>query len=338
MVIALAGCGGDERIGLSTHLQWSGEPIARQVAALRDAGVRWIREDFRWGEIEPRRGRFRWRRTDQLMAATAAEGVDVLAILDYSAPWAASGPEEQFPPRDPADFARYARAVVDRYGEDGAFWEDRDDVRPLRAIEIWNEPWGYFFWKPDPDPAAYAKLARATARTVRDARADVQVLVPADLLQVRTDGSIAPWFEALLDADPRLPQLVDGWTVHPYPSPRDRPPADPRADRRWTYGRVELVREIARRRDAARPIWITELGWSTAPQAEESVTEREQARYVADALDRALNDWDDFVERIFIYSWDRSRRDPGDLEAHFGLRRADGSFKPAWKEIAERLD
>jgi exo-beta-1,3-glucanase (GH17 family) len=101
---------------------------------------------------------------------------------------------------------------------------------------------------------------------------------------------------------------------------------------------VELVRRIARQRDAPRPIWITELGWSTAPQAEESVTEREQARYVADALDRALNDWDGFVERIFIYSWDRSRDDPGDLEAHFGLRRADGSFKPAWREIAERVD
>ncbi|MGH2950337.1 MAG: beta-galactosidase [Solirubrobacteraceae bacterium] len=337
LAVLLAGSPGREaRIGLATHMQWSGEPIRLQVAALRDGGVRWIREDFTWAAIEPTEGSFDWRGPDALMAAAAAEGVDVLALLAYSAPWAASGDDEHFPPRDPADYARYARAVVERYGEGGSFWEGRDDVRPLRAVEVWNEPWGHFFWEPDPDPAAYAALARAAARAVREAGASVQVLVPADLLQVRTDGSIAPWFEALLAADPDLPELVDGWTVHPYPSPFDRSPADSDADPRFGYGRVEQVHEIARRHDVERPIWITELGWSTAPEHEESVSEEEQADYVAIALDRALGDWSDFVERIFIYSFDRSGEAADDLQAHFGLRRADGSFKPAWEEIAER--
>jgi hypothetical protein len=334
-VVAFAVRGEEARIGLSTHLQWSGDPIAPQVAALREGGVRWIREDFQWAAIEPRRGRFDWRGTDALMAAAADQEVDVLAILAYSAPWAATAGEHS-PPRRIEDYARYARAVVRRYGEDGTFWADHEDPRPLRAVELWNEPWGHFFWEPDPEPAAYARLALGAARAVRAEAPEVDILVPADLLQVRTDGAIAPWFEALLDADAELPELVDGWTVHPYPAPRDRSPADPRVDPRFAFGRVVLVRDIAVRRGVERPIWITELGWSTAPDDEEAVSEREQGRFVARALDRALGAWADFVERIFIYSWDRSGTDPGDLEAHFGVRRKDGSFKPAWREITAR--
>src|SRR5688572_24511433 len=76
------------RIGLNTHLQAAGDPLRPQLAEMRAGGVRWIREDFLWSRIEPQPGRFDWSASDALMAAAAAEGVDVLGILDYSAPWA----------------------------------------------------------------------------------------------------------------------------------------------------------------------------------------------------------------------------------------------------------
>jgi exo-beta-1,3-glucanase (GH17 family) len=173
---------------------------------------------------------------------------------------------------------------------------------------------------------------------VRDADRDVDVLVSADLLQVRTDGAIAPGFSAVLDADPDLPELVDGWTVHPYPSPRDRSPVDDSGDQRFAFDRVELIHALAVERDVDRPIWITEVGWSTAPAAEGAVDEAAQARYVRQALDRALDTWGGWVERIFLYSFDRSSGPPGDLEAHFGLRREDGSPTPAWDEVMRRAD
>lgn len=325
------------RVGLSTHLLATDQPLRPQLEEIRRGGISWIREDFAWEDIEPSPGAFAWDRTDALMASAAREGIDVLAILDYSAPWASSDPsgDTLHPPRDPSRFAAYARAVVDRYGEGGSFWDGDAPERPLRAVEVWNEPWGYFFWRPEPDPAQYAKLARATAEAVRDADRDVQVLVSADLLQVRSDGVIRPWFQALLQADRSLPELVDGWTVHPYPSPRDAPP-DAGGDPRFAVTRIAKIHQMAVDAGVERPLWITELGWTTAAASDEGVTEEEQARYLGATLNLALGRWRAYVERTFVYTWSRSTEDPGDVEGNYGIRRADGSLKPAWRAVTRR--
>ena len=181
-------------------------------------------------------------------------------------------------------------------------------MRPLKAVELWNEPWGHFFWRPEPDPAAYARLARPAAEAVRDAGAGVEVLVSADLRQVRADGAVRPWFAALLDADPGLPALVDGWSVHPYPEPRDQGPGAGPASSPYAFARVEQIRALARRRGAMRPIWITELGWSTS-SGPGGVSEARQAAYLGAALDRALGPWRDFVaSRLRLRLRPRQRR------------------------------
>jgi len=342
MVALLAFGGGDDaraggRVGLSTHLNGGPEPIRPQLARFRAAGIQWVREDFVWARIEREPGQFDWRETDALMGAAAAEETNVLAILTYAPGWASgdSSGDTFRPPLDPDRYAAFARAVVERYGHGGAFWRGRNKERPLAAVELWNEPWGYFFWKPDPDPAAYARLARAGATAARKADEDVEVVVPADLIQVRSDGEIRPWFDAVLSVDPDLPDVVDAWSVHPYPSPRDKGPADRGGDSRFDFDRVPETRAIARRHDADRPIWLTEIGWSTATGADETVTEEEQARHVAGALDRAGGEWRESVARTFIYTWDRSSQDSADREGGYGLRRPDGSTKPAWQAVAD---
>lgn len=337
LLLVIGGGPASGRVGLATNLLGSAEPLRPQLATLHDAGIRWIREDFAWDRIEPERGRFDWSATDELMAAAAAERVDVLAVAAYSAAWATSDPggDVHAPPREDRDYAAYVRAVVERYGPGGAFWRGDGPERPLRAVELWNEPWGYFFFKPEPDPARYAALARAGARAVREAADGVDVLVPADLLEVRTDGRIVPWFSALLAADRSLADLVDGWTAHPYPSPRSAPP-DARGDPRFGFDRVAEIRRLADAAGVERPIWITELGWTTATGSEDGVTEQQQADFLDAALGRALGAWREFVPHVFVYTWNRSTGDPGDIEGNYGLRRADGSFKPAWRVVTGR--
>ena len=209
-------------------------------------------------------------------------------------------------------------------------------MRPLKAVELWNEPWGYFFWRPEPDPAAYARLAGPPPRPCATADAGVRGARSADLLQVRADGAVRPWFAALLDADPELPALVDGWSVHPYPAPRDRGPNAGPASSPYAFARVEQIRALARRRGVVRPIWITEVGWSTVGRPRRRLGGApgglpRQRRWTARSARGAASS-----RAVFVYGYDRDNGAADDLEGHFGVRRANGSLKPAWDAVARR--
>lgn len=324
------------RVGVAGHLMWYADQET-EMRRLHAGGVDWTREDFLWETIEPSKGSFNWSWPDKLMTSSSRTGVNVLAILDYSAKWASSGPnsEATYPPRDNAEFAAYATAIVRRYGPGGSFWSGHPELtpRPLTAVEVWNEPWGHWDWKPNPDPAAYAALARATAEAVKAANPGMKVLIAGDLLQARTDGKIVSWLANVLAADPGLKGLVDAYSVHPYPYPRELGPYDERADARWDFRRLDLIHQV----DPSHPLWITEVGWSTAPGVSDAVSDAQQATFVRGAVQRALGEWGGFVERIFVYSWDRSNGTSGDREGNFGLRRADGSTKPAWDALSSLL-
>ena len=78
------------------------------------------------------------------------------------------------------------------------------------------------------------------------------------------------------------------------------------------------------------------MGWSTADTSD-SVSEATQASHVRGAVVRALDDWGAYVERIFVYSFDRDSADRSDREGHYGLLRQDGSAKPAWDALRTLL-
>ena len=333
-----AGAALQGRLGFSTHTFWSSEADVRAAyTTLASKGINQVREDFRWDQLEPSNGTFSWTKSDNVMAGAAAAGVDVLAILGYSATWASSDPSGggsiHYPPKNNADYADYAKAVVQRYGPGGTFWSLRPDLpaRPLLAVELWNEPWGHWFWKSGVNPTAYAALARAGAVAVKSVQPNVKVLLSGDLLQVRTDGALVSWLDNVLAADPGLVSYIDAYSVHPYPYPRQQGPMVDHADARWDYKRIELIRQVAVNRNAAKPIWITELGWSTA-NTSDSVSESVQAQFMTEAVNRAFGSWP-YVEKLYLYTATQDRADMNDREAHYGVRRADGSWKPSWTAI-----
>jgi hypothetical protein len=329
-----------DRVGVSAHLFWLGRAdVDARMAQLRAAGIRWLRDDFKWSEIERERGRYDWSRTDNIMGAAARHGVDVLAVLSASPAWASSDPtaarRSNYPPRDSADFARFAAAVARRYGEGGAFWAQNPGLpaRPLQAVELWNEPWAHIFWSPVPDPAAYGRLAREAALAVSRRTTGVDILISADLVQWRADGRPLPWFEALVRANPGLLRLVHGLSVHPYPHPFDRGPEDTSGDRRWRFDRAPLAGDVAAAAGRRLPVWITEIGWSTTPGVAGAVSETQQAAYVTAAVRTATTTWAGSVARTFVYALEDSPTEPQPFHRGFGLRRADGTAKPAWAAL-----
>jgi hypothetical protein len=322
--------------------------IQSEFAQLSAGGISWVREDFDWGTIEPQPGVFNWKPLDNLMTAAANHGIQVLGILDYSAPWASSDPTGQgskvYPPSNNQDFASYAAAVTVRYGLDGAFWRDHPGlpVDPVSALEVWNEPFGDWFWQPGPDPAAYAALVEATAPAIHSVDPSMTVLMSGDLdswddRNEATGTQSQPWLATLLQDAPDLAHLVNGLDVHPYPTPRSSGPydsSDPEAD---TFGRVILIHDTEVAAGVDLPIWITEIGWSTAPDTTGAVSEETQAQYDTEAVQRSIGDWGSFVAKVFVFGWFRSDGVVGDADGGDGLIEPDGTLSPAWQSLTALL-
>lgn len=316
------------RVGIATSTVWlSPAEGYRYLWLARAAGITWIREDFAWSTLEPQRGRFDWTRTDALMRNAARLGVHVLAIATYAPGWASGHPEsDKYPPTNPQDYAAFVRAVATRYGQAGTFWRANPRLPqvPLAAIELWNEPWLSDFWRPAPDPAAYARLVRAAASAAKAVRPRLTILASGDVSD--------DWLQQLLAADPGLwrSTLVDAWSVHPYC--QSESPWDSTSPQSGRFDRVLLTRALAQQAGADKPIWITEFGWSTDPSRPDAVTEQTQAQYEHDALVRATTEWRSFVARSFVFTWTK----PGAGD-QYNLIRPDGSVRPAWLAIQSVL-
>jgi polysaccharide biosynthesis protein PslG len=334
-----------DRVGFTSHTNYLSEDEGgRYLERATSIGVRWFREDFWWSVLEPQRGQFNWAPTDALMRNAARHGANVVAIAGYAPGWASGRTEsDKFPPRDPQDYARFCVAIVERYGERGSFWAENPSLRPapVRAIELWNEPWFWAFWGPDPDPAGYASLVRAAAPAIKAASRDVRVLISGDLHTGYRDGRenswLNGWLSQLLKQD--LPmQAVDGWSIHPYAG--NRGPyqstiegfADQRYATQWLFEQLPLIRDMTAAAGKFKPLWPTEFGWTTAGE----VTEEAQARFVREAFTRTVDEWGAFVERSFLYVLERPHN--GDRDGGFSLLRDDGSPKPGWAALSSLLN
>jgi len=138
--------------GLGVNIHFT-DPRPGELEMLAAGGFRFIRMDFNWSGTERNRGVYDFAPYDRLLAALDKHHLRAVFILDYGNAMYDDGVS----PRSDAGragFARWAVAAVSHFQRRGIVWE------------MWNEP-NIFFWKPKPDPEAYAKLAVAVGRAIR---------------------------------------------------------------------------------------------------------------------------------------------------------------------------
>ncbi|HEX4805838.1 MAG TPA: hypothetical protein VFU94_08055 [Conexibacter sp.] len=320
------------RIGVvADTLDDRGSARSKDDRRVRALGVRWIREELRWADVEPRPGVFRWGQFDRLLADSAKRGLHVLPMLMGAPRWAGAS---YYAMPDPRAFGAFAAAAAARYGPGGAFWRARPRLAGYAPqwFELWNEPYTARYSAGRVDPVRYAQIVRATLQQGRAANPRAHWLMAADLVYNDAGGRGHDWLAAIAAADPTLEADVDGVAVHPYAfvAPSDHTNG---TQLRYRFDRTAAIERELVQHGAANPrIWITELGWSTCSKRPDCTTEHDQGQWLADvgaALRRVP--LIGHVQALFVY---HLRDFPGargdDREGHYGLLRTNGTRKPAW--------
>lgn len=124
---------------------------------------------------------------DALFPALAASGMRAIVISPYA-------PQ----PVDVAAYAQRCAALHVRYAAFDPIWE------------LWNEPDLETYWGAAPDPAAYARLARATAAALRSAGASA-------IWSGGTSGVDRGWIEQIIGYG--VFDVANGCAVHSYKPP-----------------------------------------------------------------------------------------------------------------------
>ena len=234
----------------------------------RELGAQSVVQVFAWSEIEPTRGEFHWEYTDWLLRAAEYYHLGVIARLDKSPGWASPAPNAlDAPPDQLSDYVDFVAQVAARYRG------------RIAAYVIWNEPnlareWG----NRPPDPAAYAVLLRSAAARIRTIDPHAQI-VSAGLAPTNDRDANAlddrDFLRAFYAAGAR--DAFDILGAHPYGF--SNPPDDPRgAHAGLNFLRLLDLHDImAANGDAAKPVWVTEFGYTT-DAADTHVSEDEQAQ------------------------------------------------------------
>ena len=283
---------------------------------IAQAGLKYIRTDCTWAEIEKKKGEYEWSAQDQLIAHATAEGLRLIYVLDYSNPlyepdvpgkrrvWVPhSAPIH---PDSIAAFARWSAAAAVRFKQAHVIFE------------IYNEPNGAF-WPPKADAIKYAELAMAAAQAIREA--DPQAVIIAPALATTGLGEIdLPFLEQSFRRG--LLENLDGVSIHPY---RRLVPETAGGD----YQKVrQLMDHFAPvRRQGKIALIDSEWGYSSFPK---EVSEEIQACYI---VRQRLNDIMSGVPISIWYDWKDDGADPNEREHHFGLINYQGQAKPAYRLI-----
>lgn len=314
--------------GLQTDITWgiSAAEQDRTIQALEEARTEWIRLDINWRMTERTKGAYdagELAMTDRAMNLAEAAGTKIIMAVSETPAWASGSTEINALPHDMGDYANFVGDMVERYRGRVEGWE------------IWNEPNHPRFWKPAPNAAEYAQMLKAAAPAVRAADPGTKVVF-AGLAH-----NDYPYLEQVYAAAPDIGDYFDVMATHPYTKSGQSPSiVDLRLDGRMTttsFLAFKEVRSVMASHGDVKPIWLTEMGWSTNSQILHplgGVSEVVQAAHLA--LAYTLLETTPYVEVAVVYNFRNNYwgNDADNWEDQLGLLRTDFSRKPAYAVFA----
>ena len=311
-----------------------------------EAGFGWLKQQVEWHQTEPfEKGGFDWRELDKVVAAVSSAGINLLLSVVRAPDWAL-GDRSHGPPADPLDFRDFMQALAGRY---------RGYVQ---AYELWNEAnlareWGYG----QINAGEFVELMLAGHQGVKAADPNAvtvggaltpagDVDIPDQQVQAIDDVSFLEQIYAYRDGIAR--DAFDAWGMHP--GGFNNAPTQAIGSERgsgWNgHGSFYFQRYTQHRAimeangDGDKPIWLTEMGWSTA-NADPAYgfgadnSEEDQAKFLVDAF-RLIRESAPYITHAFVWNLNfQAVVDSQDEKFPFGVLHPDGSPRPAYTALKE---
>jgi len=301
--------------------RYNADQLQQIGSVLAANGYHYVRQSFSWADIEPAKGNYAWSIYDQIVHTMAANGIEVIAVLDRSPNWARAPDQVSVPDAPPLysnDYALYAGEVVRHY------------EGQIQYFQIWDSPNSAEHWGGTEARASdYVRMLAEAFNATKAASSEAKVIL-AELTPEYANGdtgSDVRFLRAIYDAGGSaffdiIATQIDGGVSSPY----DRQVGNDRE----SLSRAILFRELMiEQGDRAKPIWITHFGW-TADGID--VSPETQADFLVAGLKRARAEWP-WVGLMFQWSLLPDEDDP--TNASQSLLASDGSATPAFTTLAD---
>jgi polysaccharide biosynthesis protein PslG len=325
--------------GLSMFL-WS-EPATtdRDLKIASGANFHWQKTLFKWRSIEGvAKGVYDWTEADRVVKASAANGIKIIARIDFQPDWARKDLAHNGPPDNYQDYADFISAFVSRYRPGSAFGT-------VDAVEVWNEvnlnrEWGDQSINRQ-QAADYVRLLTLAYRAAHAAQPKI-IVISAGLSPtgVRTsdawdDADYTQWlFDAGLKGGVNYDVLgAHGNTQAPeVDSALNSLPAFP--DASFYFRRVEQLRAVqVKAGDAAWQIWFLEFGWTADKihpnYAWYAVSEDKKADNIVKAFQYAKQNWSPWIGVMTLWTLADPTWTTQSEEYWWAIDEPDGTPRPA---------
>jgi hypothetical protein len=248
------------------------------VQRLQRGGVKTMRVPFDWGGLQEggKTAPITFSSLDPIVERAAKANIEVLPFLTGAPNWAVPSVfvpgdrNAKAPAHLPASGAaatywrNFLTAAVARYGSTGTFWAENPGVpkRPIKVWQIWNEE-NFKYFVAHPNPAEYGRLVKLSYTAIKSADPAGQLLLggmfalPKGCAVEKRPKSICAvdFLEQMYRKTPGIRTKFNAAALHPYSGKYQE-----------LTPRIEEFRGVlAANKDAAKGLWITELGWSSQP-------------------------------------------------------------------------
>lgn len=268
-----------------------GRPTENEIKLMKEAGIKWVRIDLVWSNIEKSKGIYDFRTTgyDQFVGLLQDYDIRPYFILDYSNELY----EKEMSITSDAGrkaFTKFTEVAVERYKNIGAIWE------------IWNEPNLESYWESTPSFEDYTLLVKSISLIIRK-NDDSSIIVAPALAGVRGDS--LNWLEETFRLN--ILNYIDAISVHPY---RKMDPETVEMD----YDILKtLLKEYSNKNI---PIISGEWGYYLENIKDKEHEEIEQAQNIIRMM--LINYLKD-VPISILYEWKNSGTDPRNMHDNYGL-------------------